>query len=160
MANKQLAGHQREADTLFYPDIYTDEGLDKRALASHIFNNPELLRQVNQIIHPEVNRHFSAWVERQRTPFCAIESAILFESGFDKTVDVSLMVYAPQELRAERAANRDSMPREAIRRRIDNQMSDEEKRDRSDYTIYNDGTRALIPQIQLFLSQFKGLSSE
>lgn len=67
---------------LFGPEIYTNEGLNKKLLASHIFNNPKQLQQVNQIIHPEVNRHFSAWVERQTSPLCAIESAILFESRF------------------------------------------------------------------------------
>ena len=81
---------------LFGPEIYTNEGLNKKLLASHIFNNPKQLQQVNQIIHPEVNRHFSAWVERQTSPLCAIESAILFESGFYKVVDISLMVYAPR----------------------------------------------------------------
>lgn len=58
---------------LFGPEIYTNEGLNKKLLASHIFNNPKQLQQVNQIIHPEVNRHFSAWVERQTSPLCAIE---------------------------------------------------------------------------------------
>ena len=95
---------------LFGPEIYTNEGLNKKLLASHIFNNPEQLQQVNQIIHPEVNRHFSAWVERQTSPLCAIESAILFESGFYKVVDISLMVYAPRELRIERALG--TQPRE------------------------------------------------
>ena len=123
------------------------EKLNKKLLASHIFNNPEQLQQVNQIIHPEVNRHFSAWVERQTSPLCAIESAILFESGFYKVVDISLMVYAPRELRIERALGRDSASREEIERRINSQMSDEEKKDRSDYVIYNDNRQALIPQV-------------
>ena len=122
-------------------------GLNKKLLASHIFNNPKQLQQVNQIIHPEVNRHFSAWVERQTSPLCAIESAILFESGFYKVVDISLMVYAPRELRIERALGRDSASREEIERRINSQMSDEEKKDRSDYVIYNDNRQALIPQV-------------
>lgn len=113
---------------LFGPEIYTSEGLNKKLLASHIFNNPEQLQQVNQIIHPEVNRHFSAWVERQTSSLCAIESAILFESGFYKVVDVSLMVYAPKELRIERVLGRDSASREEIERRINSQMSDEEKK--------------------------------
>ena len=39
---------------LFGPEIYTNEGLNKKLLASHIFNNPKQLQQVNQIIHPEV----------------------------------------------------------------------------------------------------------
>ena len=108
---------------LFGPEIYTNEGLNKKLLASHIFNNPEQLQQVNQIIHPEVNRHFSAWV------------------------DISLMVYAPRELRIERALGRDSASREEIERRINSQISDEEKKDRSDYVIYNDNRQALIPQV-------------
>ena len=132
---------------LFGLEIYTNEGLNKKLLASPIFNNPEQLQQVNQIIHPEVNHHFSAWVERQTSPLCAIESAILFESGFYKVVDISLMVYAPRELRIERALGRDSASREEIERRINSQMSDEEKKDRSDYVIYNDNRQALIPQV-------------
>ena len=82
---------------LFDPEIYTNEGLNKKLLASHIFNNPEQLQQVNQIIHPEVNRHFSAWVERQTSPLCAIESAILFESGFLKGGRHKLDGSMPQE---------------------------------------------------------------
>lgn len=128
-------------------EIYTDQGLDKKSLASRIFSDPELLKRVNSIIHPEVDRHFSAWVERQTTPLCAIESAILYESGFYKVVDASLMVYAPKELRIERALSRDTVFRKEIERRINNQMPDEEKKERSDYVIYNDGKRALIPQV-------------
>ena len=132
---------------LFGEELYTADSLNKRQLASHIFGNPERLGQVNAIIHPEVNRHFLAWTERQNTPVCAIESAILFESGFYKVVDISLMVYAPRELRIERALGRDSASREEIERRINSQISDEEKKDRSDYVIYNDNRQALIPQV-------------
>ena len=39
-------------------DLYTEKGLNKKLLESHKFSNPEYLRQVNAIIHPEVNRHF------------------------------------------------------------------------------------------------------
>ena len=133
--------------------IYTGKGLDKRALASLIFGDPELLRQVNGIIHPEVNRDFLAWAGRQSAPLCAIESAILFESGFDRIVDIRLMVYAPREIRIERAAGRDKASREEIERRIDSQLPDEVKKERSDYIIYNDGRRALIPQVREFIRQ-------
>ena len=44
---------------LFGKELYTDGGLDKRLLASYIFGNPEYLKQVNAIIHPEVDRHFT-----------------------------------------------------------------------------------------------------
>lgn len=137
---------------LFGKELYTPDGLDKKRLASHIFGTPELLEQVNAIIHPEVNRHFLAWAERQKTPICAIESAILFESGFNRIVDTTLMVYAPMEIRIGRALERDAVSREEVIRRIESQLPDEVKKEKSDYVIFNDGEQALLPQISTFLS--------
>lgn len=138
---------------LFGSDIYTSEGLNKPALAKAIFGNKDLLQRVNQLIHPEVNKHFLAWSERQEPNCCAIESAILFESGFNKIVDVSLMVYAPLEIRVQRALQRDHSTEEALRKRIESQISDEEKKLWADYTIINDGKQPLLPQVEKFLSQ-------
>lgn len=137
--------------SIFGDEIYTNTGVDRRLLASRIFSNHELLAKVNRIIHPEVNKDFNEWAERQLSPFCAIESAILFESGFNKLVDTSLMVYAPKDVRIERTMLRDSASRVEIERRINNQMSDEEKKELSDYIIYNDGNRAIIPQVEQFI---------
>lgn len=140
---------------LFGKELYTTDGLDKRRLASHIFGNPERLGQVNAIIHPEVNRHFIAWVERQNTPVCAIESAILFESGFNRVVNTTLMVYAPMEVRIRRVLERDAVSREEIIRRIESQLPDEVKMEKSDYVIFNDDKQALLPQITAFLAELK-----
>ena len=117
--------------TLFGKELYTADGLDKRRLASHIFGNPERLGQVNAIIHPEVNRHFFAWVE------------------------TTLMVYAPMEIRIGRILERDSVSREEIIRRIESQLPDEMKKEKSDYVIFNDGEQALLPQITAFLAGLK-----
>lgn len=136
---------------LFGESLYTAEGLDKKQLASLIFGNPERLKQVNAIIHPEVNRHFLAWADKQTTPICGIESAILFESGFNRVVDITLMVYAPLEVRIRRAVERDAAAREEIVRRINSQLPDEEKKEKSDYVIFNDGKQALLPQIVAIL---------
>ena len=137
---------------LFGEQLYTADGLDKKRLASHIFGNLERLEQVNAIIHPEVNRHFLAWTERQNTPVCAIESAILFESGFNRVVDTTLMVYAPMEVRIKRALERDVVSREEVIRRIESQLPDEVKKEKSDYVVFNDGKQALLPQITAFLT--------
>lgn len=136
--------------------VYDADGkLDKLRLANFIFGQPEHLARVNAIIHPEVNRDFLDWSERQEKAFCAIESAILFESGFDRIVDVKLMVLAPLEIRLERAIARDHASREALERRIKSQMADEEKASRSDFVIHNDGRQALIPQVENFIGWLK-----
>lgn len=137
--------------SLFGSAIYTPHGLDKKRLAAAIFGDRTQLERVNRLIHPVVQADFEAWCGRQSVPLCALESAILFESGFEHLVDVRLMVYAPLDVRLHRAAERDHAPREAILRRIQSQMPDEEKRRLSDYTILNDGRSALIPQVERFL---------
>ncbi|MDO4756238.1 MAG: dephospho-CoA kinase [Parabacteroides sp.] len=142
---------RKKLSDLFGEDLYNEHGLDKKLLASHIFGNPDKLKQVNAIIHPEVNRHFLNWVAKQSTSLCAIESAILFESGFNHLVDTTLMVYAPMEVRVQRAIQRDNQSRESIINRINNQMSDELKKEQADYVIYNDGEQALLSQISEFL---------
>lgn len=142
-------------------ELYTEEGLlNKKLLASYIFSNPEYLKEVNAIIHPEVKRHFTEWAERQLSEFCAIESAILFESGFNQTVDKSLMVYAPLELRIGRAMQRDNVSREEIINRINNQLPDETKKEWSDYVIHNDDIQALLPQVGKFLASLRNNTSE
>lgn len=139
---------------LFGYSIYTDQGLNKPMLASLIFKDDLLLKKVNSIIHPVVADDFKQWCDsRQNNTFCAIESAILYESGFDKLTDVSLMVYAPLEIRIERVLSRDRASKDAVENRIKSQMPDEEKSKLADFTIFNDGVQPLIPQVEKFLAQ-------
>lgn len=137
---------------LFGKEIYAGNVLNRKLLASLIFGNRENLEKVNAIIHPEVNRHFQEWVCRQSSRCCAIETAILFESGFDKTVDISLFVSAPLELRIERALKRNPLAtREDITNRIMNQLQEESLLAKADHVIINDGMQAIIPQVAGFI---------
>jgi dephospho-CoA kinase len=135
--------------------VYMGDEIDRKRLADYIFTNPERLKQVNAIIHPEVKRHFLAWVAGQTATACAIESAILFESGFNQVVDISVMVYAPLEQRIERAMARDGATRDEIIRRINNQLPDEIKKRHAAYLIYNDERHALIPQVSALLATLR-----
>ncbi len=74
-----------------------------------------------------------------------MESAILIESGFRDEVDVIVMVYAPLDIRVERAVRRDGSSKDLVMQRIEAQMSDEEKCEAS-FVIINDGEKPLIPQ--------------
>ena len=133
-------------DSVFGPD-----GLNRHLMASLIFNDAKLLERVNAIIHPEVGRHFRSWIERQTTQFSVLESAILFESNFDRYVDVCLMVYAPFELRIRRVMMRDPVTEAEVLQRMQHQLPDEEKIKRAGFVIYNDEKQPLIPQIEKFI---------
>ena len=139
---------RRELIALLGEEVYMGGELNKPLLASYIFGDSEHIRTVNGIIHPRVRDDFRNWVRRDSAcPVVAMESAILFESGFSDEVDVVMMVYASEEVRIARAMQRDSAPRDLVERRIRSQMSDEEKRDKADFVIVNDGETPLIPQV-------------
>lgn len=132
---------------LFGKEIYKDGLLDKKMLASIIFSDDDKLKMVNQIIHPEVKKDFAAWVKRHSCyNIVAHETAILFESGENELMDKIVTVYTPIETRIERVIKRDCVSRDMVIKRIDAQMSDEEKVKLSDYVIYNDENKSLIKQ--------------
>lgn len=142
---------RKALSTLLGPEVYLVDGtLNKPLLASYLFSSPEHAEQINGIIHPCVYEDFQAWVHRQEEAGAKVvmmESAILFESGFQKAVDYVVMVYAPLELRLKRAMQRDSASEAQIRARISAQMDDEEKKRKADYVLYNEEKTPLETQI-------------
>lgn len=139
---------RQELIALLGEEVYNGSELNKPLLASYIFGNPEHIHTVNGIIHPRVRDDFRSWVGRHVAyPIVGMESAILIEAGFAGEVDAVIMVYAPEEVRIERAMQRDAAPRELVECRVRSQMSDEEKRTQADFVIVNDGETPLIPQV-------------
>ena len=135
----------------FGPGLYRNDTLDKPLLASLIFgdNNKENLNFVNSVIHPLVLEDFKLWTdERRYYPLVVIESAILFESGFNKSVDFIVNVSAPEPVRIQRIMARENLSQAKILDRIRNQFSDATREQRSDYTIVNDGCSQLVPQVR------------
>ena len=121
---------------------------NKDVLAQFIFGSPENMAKVNAIIHPRVKEDFRRWSDGYKSKeFCLLESAILFESGFESQVDYTVCVDAPLELRIRRCVKRDNTNEQAIVARINSQMDQEEKCRRADFVIVNDDVQALGPQI-------------
>ncbi|MDR3251334.1 MAG: dephospho-CoA kinase [Tannerella sp.] len=137
--------------SMFGDDIYIDERLDRKRFASIIFGDETILHEVNGIIHPVVKDDFEEWIGRQTSRHCAMESAILYESGLDKEVDVVLMVYAPVDMRMTRVMLRDGATEADIMKRMNRQMPEALKRKQADYVIINDGVQALMPQVENFI---------
>lgn len=125
---------------LFSQECYTEEGLNRKFIAQKIFSDSTAKKNIENIIHPEVAKTFTKWCDEkanlgERLVF--IESAILYESGFDKMVDKVIMVYADIETRIARSIKRDNTNRENIEERIKNQGSDKSKCKKADFIIYN-----------------------
>lgn len=126
---------------LFGDSAYGRDGrLDRRFIAGKVFNDRMLLASLNGIVHPAVAEDFEAWAMSQNDHhYVILESAILFESGFDRFVDKIITVSAPKDLRIEWVMDRDGASRRQVVERMANQMGDEEREGRADYIIHNDG---------------------
>lgn len=138
---------KRSINKIAGKDLYKEGTIDRMELASMIFNDPELLRKVNHLVHPVVFEHFLKWSDLQGAPYVIMEAAILFESGASSLVDRVATVVAPVEERISRVTRRNKLTREQVLDRIKNQMDDESKIKLSDYVIYNSENDMIIPAI-------------
>lgn len=122
----------------FGEGCYAADGcLDRAYLASRVFGHAEALERLNAIVHPAVREDFRRWAEAQSAPYVLLESAILFEAGFESEVDATLAVLAPQQERVRRAVERDGVSRDEVLKRMAHQMSDDELHARADRTVVN-----------------------
>ena len=121
----------------FGAECYNEQGLNRAYLAGRVFGDDAELQRLNGIVHPAVKEDFRRWADVQRGAYVVLESAILFESGFDTQVDTTLAVMAPMEERLRRTVERDGVDREAVRRRMEHQLSDDELHARAARTIVN-----------------------
>lgn len=121
------------------PHVYDPSGhLQKEALANYLFADAQHAARVNAIIHPAVMADLRNWASQQQSRVVAVESAILYESGFNNAVDYVLFVDAPSEIRLRRAMQRDSAQRPQIEARMAQQHTCENL-SRADFVIENDG---------------------
>ena len=154
----------------FGEESYLSDGsLNRKHIADLAFHNPLKLKELNALVHPAVIRDGNRWHQEQiNAPYTLKEAALMFESDSYKNLDKIMTVFAPTELRLERAilrglaanprANREALKMD-IEARMAKQISEEEKMKRSDFVIYNDGVQALIPQVLDIHQQLLSLSS-
>lgn len=139
---------RNELINLFGKDVYTSEGcVDRKKLASLIFNNDIQLQKVNELVHPVVRTEFIKWADEQEAPYVIHEAAILFETGFYKMMDFTILISAPEEQRIERVLKRGGIQLEQLKERIQKQWNDEEKRKLASLEIRNADNDMIIPQI-------------
>jgi dephospho-CoA kinase len=144
----------------FGEECYADGVLNRQYLANKVFGSAEQLSKLNAIVHPAVKSDFLQWAEEQEGDYCILESAILFESGFDAVVDKTVAVLAPLPLRIERAMQRDGATREQIEARVKAQMSDDELVARADFAIVNIHLEDVEKDVAELAYRFKMMNNE
>ena len=127
-----------------FGDVFTPEGeIDRKKLASIVFNNPEKKKKLEQILHPEVfkeiEKFFKQVEEKDPNAVAIADVPLMIETGSYKNYYPVIVVYAPREVQLERLIKR-GMDKEDALRRIKSQMPIEEKVKYADIVIDNTGS--------------------
>ena len=143
---------RQQLSAAFGSDAYDAAGrLNRPALAATVFRNPELLAQLNALVHPHVGTDFERWALAQQQvghAYVLKEAALLFEAGSYKQLDRIITVFAPQSVREARVRRRDPHRSAAdVQAIMAKQLSEETKMQRADYVLTNDDMQPLLPQV-------------
>jgi dephospho-CoA kinase len=116
--------------------------LRRKALAQIVFNDRKKLEKLNGIIHPRVIRAVERELEQRQAQgekIVVIDAALHYEINWNEAMDLMVVVNAPMEQRLVRVQQRDGVDEASVRRRMAHQLPIEEKAQRADYVIQNDG---------------------
>ncbi|MEX0291367.1 MAG: dephospho-CoA kinase [Flavobacteriaceae bacterium] len=138
---------------------YKGKKLNRKWIAARVFQDQQLLKELNELVHPAVKKHFLKWAAKQEGSYVIQEAAVLFENGSVKDYEKVILVRAPIETRIQRIIERDGSSEADIRARMKNQWEDVKKSELSDYIIDNielESTKLEVARIHRQLSELSG----
>jgi dephospho-CoA kinase len=134
---------------IFGKEIFTaTNDVDKKKLAQTVFNDVELLQQLNKIIHPLVEQHFEQWSKQYEScSYILFESAIIYSCKLTHLFDRIILVDAPVSLVIERVMKRDKITLEEVKQKLNVQLGVNDENINPDYVIMNDENHLITEQI-------------
>ena len=149
-------------DAAFPGTIAEDGGVDRQRLAAALLADASAFKRLEAIVHPLVlaaEREFLHGKVAKGAEKAVLEIPLLFETGGEKRVDVTIVISAPPEIQRQRVLERPGMTAEKFDQIVSRQMPDEEKRRRADFVV---DTSRTIPeteaQIDRIMAQLEGRS--
>jgi len=121
----------------FGEESYHDGLLNRKWIASIVFDDATALNDLNNLVHPVVQKDYLNWVSQQTKDIIAYESAILIEHGNQGNFDVVILVQCPKKIRFERIQKRDGLTLDQVQARSRFQWPEEEKIKYADHFIEN-----------------------
>ena len=123
---------------LFGQESYSNNKLNRAHIDNIVFQDNDMLKQLNAIVHPLVKIDFENWLLLQKKePLVIKEAAILIESGAYKELDVLIVVLADKKTRIKRVINRDNVSKEDVEKRMETQISDSERLKFANFSVDN-----------------------
>ncbi len=136
---------------------YDNGVLNNKYISSLVFKNPNQLKILNTIVHPQVKEHFKKFVESQnKNTLIIYENAIIFETNSSSICDIIISVNSPRNIRIKRVMKRDNSTKIMVENIMNNQWSDAKRNLLSNYIINNiekEETLLKIKKIYNFLTK-------
>jgi len=125
----------------FGDQVAPDGRIDRTAVATLVFEPPDELKWLEGVLWPHVGERVNSWREEMSTLEPApralvVEVPLLFEAGMDGVFDHTIAVVADEQVRSARAAERGHA---GVESRDTRQLSQQEKAERAEYVVQNDG---------------------
>ncbi len=121
-----------------FPGVAREGRVDRMLLSQRIAGSPERLLQLEKIVHPlvvEAEIDFLRAQEKAGAKLAVLEIPLLFETGADARVDVTLVVSAPHDVQRARVLARPGMTVDKLEHLLARQLSDAERRARADFVV-------------------------
>ena len=137
--------------------IGENKEIDRKVLGKIVFAEEEKLKILENITHPHIFKEISLKLKKNKDRYklVILVAPLLYETSLDRLVEQVWLVYVDQKTQIERLRNRDDFSLKEARKRIAAQMSLEEKKERADLIIDNNGRRAdLKEKIRDILDKF------
>jgi dephospho-CoA kinase len=138
-----------------FPGVVVDGVVDRGRLAERVLGDPDALKRLEDIVHPLVwaaRDQFLTEQEEKGARLVVYDVPLLFETGAEKSVDVIVVVSAPEDVQKARVLARPGMTAEKFAAILEKQVPDSEKRARADFVVRTDqGLDAARAQVQELL---------
>tara|TARA_B100001250_G_scaffold72957_2_gene59520 strand:- start:486 stop:1061 length:576 start_codon:yes stop_codon:yes gene_type:complete len=126
---------------------YSNGELNKQFISDKIFNNQNLLKSINNLIHPKVQEDFNLWLTNQTSPYVIYEAALIFENSSEHLFDKIICIKTPLDIIYNRLKKRGDYSKNRIDKILKNQLSQNVKCSKSDYCIENISMDSLVIEI-------------
>lgn len=121
-----------------FPGVTREGRVDRTLLSKTIAGSPDRLHQLERIVHPlvvEAELHFLRAQEKSGARLAVLEIPLLFETGADARVDVTVVVSAPHDVQRTRVLARPGMTVDKLEHLLARQLPDGERRARADFVV-------------------------
>ena len=129
---------KRRLSETFGANILVNNEISREVLGKLVFGNDKNLKKLNNIIHPKIKELIlKLQEEHENEDLVFLDIALLYEANFVDLVEKVAVVYVDEDVQLERLMTRNSLSKEEALKRIESQMSPQEKASLGDFVINN-----------------------